>query len=447
MPRTGTEADVSESNLARLATEVEKSGIPWLDRLRESALDRFETLGLPSTREEEWRHTNVAPIAATTFTRASASGGAVSKAELSALALAELGCPRIVMVNGRHAPDLSEVAGLPSGIQVESLAAVLRSRPDEIEPHFGNSARFEDRAFTALNTASFEDGAVITVAPGAMIETPIHVLYLTAAAGVAVVSHPRTLVVVGDNAQASLIESYQSLGDGAYLHNAVTEVTLGQNARLDHVHVQSDGPEAFHIGSIQSLQARDSRWTQHNISFGAKLARHDVGSVLGGEGAEATLNGLYLAVGDQHVDNHTVLVHAKPHCPSHEVYKGILSGHAQAVFNGRIVVRPDAQKTDAKQSNKNMLLTDDAMIHTRPQLEIYADDVKCTHGATIGRLQEEELFYLRARGIGLAEARSILIHGFVGEIFDKIAFDPLRERLAGEALTIMARELGSGEER
>ena len=447
MPRIGTEADVSESNLARLASEVEKSGIPWLDRLRESALDRFETLGLPSTREEEWRHTNVAPIAATTFTRASASGGAVSKAELSALALAELGCPRIVMVNGRHAPDLSEVTGLPSGIQVESLAAVLRSRPDEIEPHFGNSARFEDRAFTALNTASFEDGAVITVAPGAMIETPIHVLYLTAAAGVAVVSHPRTLVVVGDDAQASLIESYQSLGDGAYLHNAVTEVTLGQNARLDHVHVQSDGPEAFHIGSIQSLQARDSRWTQHNISFGAKLARHDVGSVLGGEGAEATLNGLYLAVGDQHVDNHTVLVHAKPHCPSHEVYKGILSGHAQAVFNGRIVVRPDAQKTDAKQSNKNMLLTDDAMIHTRPQLEIYADDVKCTHGATIGRLQEEELFYLRARGIGLAEARSILIHGFVGEIFDKIAFDPLRERLAGEALTIMARELGSGEER
>ena len=447
MARIEIEADVSGSNLARLATEVEKIGIPWLDRLRESALDRFETLGLPSTRVEEWRQTDVAPIAATSFARASASGGAVSKTELSALPLAEIGCPRIVLVNGRHAPDLSEVADLPSGIQVESLAAVLRSRPGEIEPHLGGSAGFEDRAFTALNTASFEDGAVITVAPGATIETPVQVVHLTAAAGAAVVSHPRTLVVVGDNAQASLIESYQSLGDGAYFHNAVTEVSVGRNARLDHVHVQSDGPEAFHVGAIQGLQARDSRWTNHNISFGAKLARHDVGSVLNGEGAEATLNGLYLAVGDQHVDNHTVLVHAKPHCPSHEVYKGILAGRAQAVFNGRIVVRPDAQKTDARQSNQNMLLTDDALVHTRPQLEIYADDVKCTHGATIGRLQEEELFYLRARGIGLVEARSILIRGFVGEIFDRIAFEPLRERLAGEALKIMARELGSGEER
>jgi len=447
MARIGTGADISEANLARLAAEVGKSGIRWLDRLRESALDRFETVGLPSPAEEEWRHTSVAPIAATPFARASASGGAVSMAELSALPLAELGCPRIVLVNGRHDPALSEVSGLPSGIRVESLAAVLRSRPDEIEPHLGGRASIEDRAFTALNTASFEDGAVITVAPDAVIETPVHVLHLTAVAGVAVVSHPRTLVVVGDNAQASLIECYLGHGDGAYLHNSVTEVTLGRNACLDHVHVQADGAKAFHVGAIQTHQARDSRWAHHNISLGAKLARHDVGSLLNGEGAEATLNGLYVAVGDQHVDNHTVLVHAKPHCPSHELYKGILSGRAKAVFNGRIVVRPDAQKTDARQSNKNILLTDDALVHTRPQLEIYADDVKCTHGATIGRLQEEALFYLRARGIGLAEARSILIHGFVGEIFDRVAFDPLRERLAGEALTIMARELGHGEER
>jgi Fe-S cluster assembly protein SufD len=441
----GTGTDVSDSNLARLAAEVDNSGVAWLDRLRGSALERFESLGLPATTQEEWRQTNVAPIAATPFERASSAGDAVSKAEMAGLPLADLDCPRIVLVNGRYDAGLSEIEALPPGLRVGSLAAALRSRPGEIEPLLACHAGFQDRAFTALNTAAFEDGAVVTVAAGAAIETPIHVLHISAATGVAVVSHPRTLVVLEDNAQASLIESYLGLGDGAYLHNAVTEVTLGRNAHLDHAHVQAETPSAYHIGTIQAHQARDSRYANHNISFGSALARHDVGSVLDGEGAEATLNGLYLAVGEQHVDNQTVLVHAEPHCPSHELYKGILSGRARAVFNGRIVVRPGAQQTDARQSNKNMLLSDDALIHTRPQLEIYADDVKCTHGATIGRLQEEELFYLRARGIGLAEARSILIRGFVGEVLEGVAYEPLREKLADRALTIMARELGSGE--
>jgi Fe-S cluster assembly protein SufD len=444
MAATGTGADVSDSNLARLAAEVETGGPSWLGRLRRSALERFEKLGLPPTTLEEWRQTSVAAIASTRFERASAAGRAVSKAELATLPLADLGCPRIVFVNGIHVPELSGIDGLPSGLRVESLAAIAGSRGDEIEPLLARQAGFEDRAFTALNTASFEDGAVVTVEAGAAVETPVHVLHVSAPADDPVATHPRTLVVLEDNARASLIESYQGLEGSVYLHNAVTEVILGQNAHLDHVHVQAETPEAFHIGSIEALQARDSRYANHNISFGSALARHDIASVLDGEGAEATLNGLYLAVGNQHVDNHTMLVHAEPHCPSHELYKGILSGRAQAVFNGRIVVRPGAQQTDARQSNKNMLLTDDALIHTRPQLEIYADDVKCTHGATIGRLQEEELFYLRARGIGLAEARSILIRGFVGDVLEKVAYEPLRERLAGEALAIMARELGEG---
>jgi Fe-S cluster assembly protein SufD len=446
MARIGTGGDISELHLGRLAAELDKSGIPWLDRLRASALERFETLGLPSTRLEAWRVTNVAPIAETPFARASAAGHEVSEGDLSAFPLTTLGCPRIVLVNGRHDAALTELDELPSGVRVESLAEAVRSRSDEVEPHLGRHAPIQDRAFAALNTASFEDGAVITVANGAVVETPIHVVHVTAGNDLAVASHPRTLIVVEGNAQASVIESYLGLGDRVYLHNAVSEVVLGSNAVLDHVHVQTEAPGAFHIGTIQASLARDSRYANHNVSFGASLARHDIGSVLGGEGAEAILNGLYLAVGDQHVDNHTILEHAEPHCPSHELYKGILSGRAQAVFNGRIVVRPGAQKTDARQSNKNMLLTDEALIHTRPQLEIYADDVKCTHGATIGRLQEDALFYLRARGIGLAEARSILIHGFIGEILDGIAYRPLREHLAREALAIMARELRSGEE-
>jgi Fe-S cluster assembly protein SufD len=252
------------------------------------------------------------------------------------------------------------------------------------------------------------------------------------------------LVVVGERAEAELIEVYASRNGGAYLTNAVTEVSLGEGAILYHDRVQWESRSAYHVGAIQTCLARGANYVGHNISFGAALARHDIGGKLDGEGAEATLNGMYLARGEQHVDNHTTLEHASSHCPSHELYKGILADRAKAVFNGRIIVRPGAQKTDAKQSNRNLLLSDDALVHTRPQLEIYADDVRCTHGATVGQLDDDALFYLRARGIGADEARSILIYAFASDIFDRIRHAPLRDRLESEMMTMVGEVLAPG---
>ncbi len=444
MARTGSEqTQLADSNLGELAAATPAAEVLWLQRLRKEALRHFETLGLPTQRDEDWRQTHLAPIAATRFIRPEAPP-TLTASDLESLPLAGLDCPRIVLVNGRFDPTLSDLENLPAGVRVESLAGALADRPEQLETLIGSVASVEDRAFTALNAASFEDGTVVSVSDGAVVETPVHILHVAVAGPQAPAIQPRTLLLAGNSSQASIIESYLSVGDGVYLTNAVTEVVLGENAILDHVRIQDESETAYHIGAVRSHQARDSTYTNHNISFGSALARHDIGSVMDGEGAEATLNGLYLASGRQHVDNHTILDHAKPHCPSHELYKGILAGRAQAVFNGRIIVRPDAQKTNAKQSNKTMLLSNDALIHTRPQLEIYADDVKCTHGATIGHMEDEALFYLRARGIGLTEARSILVFGFISDIVDRIAYRPLRERLVERAVAMVLGELTSG---
>jgi Fe-S cluster assembly protein SufD len=446
MARTRTEpTGASDSNLAELAAATPAAEVLWLQRLRKAALQRFETIGLPTPQDEDWRLTNLAPIAATRFIRPD-STPRLNASDLEPLGFAGLDCPRIVLVNGRFDQSLSNLDDLPRGVRVESLAQALASRPQELEALIGSVASHESRAFTALNAAAFEDGTVVTVSKGVAAEVPVHILHLTVAGDEHPAIQPRTLVVAGESSQAAIVESYLAVGDGVYLTNAVTEIVLGENAVLDHVRIQGESKNAFHIGAVQVRQARNSNYTNHNVSFGSALARHDIGSVLDGEGAEATLNGLYLTSGSQRVHNHTVLDHAKPHCPSHELYKGILAGRSQAVFNGRIIVRQDAQKTDAKQSNKSMLLSNEALIHTRPQLEIYADDVKCTHGATIGHLEDEALFYMRARGIGLSEARSILILGFISDIVDRISYRPLREQLVERAATMVLGELLPGEQ-
>jgi Fe-S cluster assembly protein SufD len=422
-----TESVAERASLRQRFETIEpelSAGAPaWLRALRHEALERFEVLGIPGPGDEEWRNTPLGPIAQTTFERAGAVRGS-----------ATLGSSgdwhRIVLWNGRLAANLSSLEALPAGVEVGSLAEVWRTSPERIEPHFSKIATFRERPFAAINTAFFEDGAFVFVPPGTVVDRPIVVFHMTPEFDRPTVVHPRSLIVVGDGSEAVVWESYAGTSEVPYLTNAVTEISIGANAKLEHVRTESEAAIAYHIGVVLARQGRDSRLVSHNVSVGASLARHDVGSVLTAPGGTCLLNGLYLAEGSRVVDNHTFLDHAADHCDSFELYKGIVSGRARAVFNGRIIVRPDAQKTDAKQSNRNLLLSDEATVHTRPQLEIYANDVRCTHGATIGRLDADALFYLRSRGIGEAEARDVLIHAFLKELLDRVPAPSIRASLA-----------------
>jgi Fe-S cluster assembly protein SufD len=281
----------------------------------------------------------------------------------------------------------------------------------------------------ALNTAFAEDGALIEIPRGLVVEEPIHLLFVSTPGTEPAVSHPRNLILAGRESQATIIEAYVGLGDGVYFTNAVSEIVTAEGAVIDHYKLQGESEKAFHVATVQGLQERSSSLNSHNLSFGAALTRNDVNSVLDAEGAECTLNGLFVVAGRQHVDNHTTLDHAKPHCNSHELYKGILDGQAVGVFNGKIMVRKEAQKTNAIQSNKNLLLSEGAVINTKPQLEIYADDVRCTHGATVGQLDRDALFYMQTRGIAREAARDLLTYAFAGDLFDRVNVATVRNRL------------------
>ena len=304
-----------------------------------------------------------------------------------------------------------------------------------MEPYLGRLAPPDRQAFTALNTGFLHDGAFVWIPPGTIVEQPISLLFVSASPDTASVSHPRVLIVAGDRSQVRIVESYVGPQGQEYFTNAFTEVAVGAGAVVDHYKLQRESQRAYHIGSMYVHGTRDSSFSSHSIAFGGALVRNEVVVVLDGEGGNYTLNGLYLADGGRLIDNHTTIDHAKPHCNSHELYKGILSGHARAVFNGKIIVRPDAQKTDAKQTNKALLLSDDARINTKPQLEIFANDVKCTHGAAVGQLDEEAIFYLRARGLDLQQARDILIHAFAGDVLNRIRIEPLRKLLEEQLLS------------
>jgi Fe-S cluster assembly protein SufD len=409
-------------------TQGLRSGTPaWLQTLRDEAIARFRGQGFPTTRDEEFRFTNIAPIAGGHF-------GEAGDAPASAAALKRehvvpgLDAHELVFVNGRFAPALSAVGALPAGVRVTSFAELLHTEPGLVEPHVGRAIKFETQAFTALNTALASDGAVVIVPNDVIVDKPIHVLYLTDSA-TPIAAHPRTLIVAGRHSQAHVIESYAGAEGQRYFTNAVTEVIGGEGSQLEHCRVQRESLEAFHVSSTHLRLARSAVFASENVALGGSIARNDVNAVLDGEGINCTLNGLYLVDGDRLVSNHTTIDHAKPHCESHELYKGILDDRGKGVFNGKIFVRLDAQKTDAKQTNQVLLLSDDATINTKPQLEIFADDVKCTHGATVGQLSEEQLFYLKARGIGESHARAILIHAFASDIVERIQVEPLREHL------------------
>jgi Fe-S cluster assembly protein SufD len=336
--------------------------------------------------------------------------------------------PRIVLVNGRRAAGIPAAGGL-EGIQVGSLATAVEAEPEAVQPYLARCARYAQHALVALNTACFEDGVVVRIPRGRAVETPLYVLHVTAAEGGPAAWHPRTLVVAGRDSRARIIEGYLGLNGEVSFTNAVTEAVLEEGAVLDYTKLEAEGEAAFHFGALHVRQARASSFASHSISLGGRLVRHEIGVALEGEGAEATLNGLYLAGGQRHVDNYTTLDHAQPHCPSRELYKGVLGGKAHAVFHGRILVRQEAQKTDAIQRNKNLLLSADAVIDTKPQLEIYADDVRCTHGATVGQVDAEAVFYLRSRGIAREEARGLLTLAFASEMIERVAWERLRERL------------------
>jgi Fe-S cluster assembly protein SufD len=421
------------------ALEQRPEGGPrWLEDLRSRGAARFAALGIPTVRDEEWRFTNAAPIGAVDFAPAGQISGTAER--LTGFAYTDAPV-RLVIVNGRFDTTLSRTKGLPQGVHSGSLAAAMKDDADVVQRYFGQLADFTNRSFVALNTAFVQDGAFVHIADGVVVDTPIHVIFVSGADGSTVMAHPRTLIVAGANAQARVIESYIGARGEAYFTNAVSEIFVGENAGIDHYKVQEESLDAFHVGSLHAHTSRSARFSSHSFTLGGRLARNDTFAILDGEGGDCTLNGLYLADRERLVDNHTTIDHAKPHCGSHEVYKGILGGASRAVFNGKIIVRQDAQKTDAKQTNRALLLTDGATINTKPQLEIFADDVKCTHGAAIGQLDDEAIFYLRARGLTYAEARDMLIHAFAAQILEGVRVEPLRAALEAELFEQLAKDL------
>jgi len=417
--------------------------------LRRRAFERFTALGIPTTRDEAWRFTNVAPIANTAFALAAPAERAAAAAHVAPHAATGVGAGQaLLFVNGSHVAPASDVSALPAGVEVTSLADVLAADAgvatrQAVESHLAAVAGIENEGFTALNTALLRDGAVVHVPANTVVEQPIQLLFVTSPppGGAPVMTHPRVLVVVGENAQVRLVESYGGGGESAYLTNAVTEVVAGPGAVVDHYKTVRESPAAYHIASMHVRLGRAASFSSHAVTLEGAIVRNDAQALLDGEGIECTLNGLYLATGRRLVDNHTTIHHAQPHCSSHELYKGILNGAARAVFNGKIIVAIDAQKTDAKQSNKALLLSEDAQINTKPELEIFADDVKCTHGATVGQLDEDALFYLRARGLGLEQARNVLVHAFASDLLNRIAIAPIREQLED---LLLAQLPGSG---
>ena len=400
---------------------------PWLRELREGAIGRFVELGFPSTRQEEWRFTSVHPIAETAFALAPAPSFRVpSAAEVAPFVVDG---PRAVFVNGNYVASLSTTQGLPTSVWFGSLWQVLQTNPDLVRAHLARYARADAHGFAALNAAFIKDGGFVYVPAKTIAPEPLQLLFLTVAGADQPVSHPRNLIVFEREGGGQVVETYASLDGGTYLTNAVTELVLGDGAHAHHGRIQRESERGYHIATNLSHQGRDSRLVSTTVALGSALSRHHVSAVLDGTGAFLLLNGLSVLGGRQHVDHHTSIDHAKPHGESHEFFNGVFDAESRGVFNGRIIVRPGAQRTDSKQTNNNLLLSATARADSQPQLEIYADDVKCTHGSTVGPLDQTALFYLKSRGLGSEEARGLLTYGFGAEILDRVEIPGVREQL------------------
>lgn len=434
-----TEAVASHfDDYRRLQGSLPGQGLAWLQQLREGALRRFSERGYPTPRDEAWRYTNVAPLLRQSFVPAQiAARREVTRTDLADALFGAPGMSRAVFIDGSFAAALSDLTALPPGVEVRSLRAVLEQDGTSVEGLLANRPLDEPRGFAELNTAFMADGAFIRLAPAVLLDDPVHLLYVSTAAGQPTVSYLRNVVVAGRGSRCSVVEHYVSLGDMSSLCNVTTRVVVERDAVLEHYKLNEEGDGAHHFAGLQVEQAENSRYTSHNIAAGGRLIRNDLRIELAGAGAESVLNGLYLGRGRQHIDNHTVIEHRVPHCTSREWYKGVLDERARGVFGGHVIVRQDAQKTDALQMNHNLLLSDEAEVDTRPQLEIYADDVKCSHGSTVGQLNPDALFYLRARGIGETLARRLLVSAFAQDIVGRFGSAPLRawaERLIAARL-------------
>jgi len=424
-----------------LATEGAAEEPAWLAEARSAAMARFETLGFPTPKNEDWHYTSVAPIADADFRVLRGPSGEVAADQLAPVTFGHPEWPTLVFVNGRCSAELSSLDALPAGVRVMTLAEALREDAPLLERYLTRIAGYETQAFTALNTALMQDGAVVHVGRDVASDVPVHLIFVTDAYGARGAMHLRNLIVAERHSKATVIESYVSVGPPRYFTNTVTEVEVEAGATLTHYKVQRESPRAYHVGTVEARQERDSHYVSFSFATGAALSRTNVYTLLAGEGCGSTLNGLYMVDGDQHVDHQTRIEHAQPNCFSREVYKGILDGSSRAVFNGKVYVHPIAQKTDGKQSNNNLLLSDRAHVNTKPRLEIFADDVKCTHGATVGRIDETALFYMKSRGIDRETARKLLTYAFAADVLETIEVEAVREGL--EQLTL-ERFTGNG---
>ena len=413
----------------------------WLRELRARGAERFAAVGFPTTRDEDWKYTSAAPIADLDVRAIAEPGGEVTRDSLVPFTFGDVGAAwtTLVFVNGRYDADLSTAGVASDGVRVLPLAEAREEMGDVVRDTLGSICAVEQNAFISLNTALHADGAVISLEKDAVAAAPIHLLFVSDAAAAKGASHPRILVVAGRNAKATVIESYVATGEAVYFTNAVTEISLADGASVTHLKVQRESPRAYHVGTVDARQGRDSHFVSFSFATGAALSRTNVWTILGGEGCGATLNGLYMADGAQHVDHQTRIEHQKENCYSREVYRGVLDDAAHGVFNGKVYVHPEAQKTDGKQENHTLLLSPRAQIDTKPQLEIFADDVKCTHGATVGRIDELALFYMKSRGIDRDTARRLLVYAFAADVLEQIELTPVREGLEALALRRFTR--------
>lgn len=400
----------------------------WLAEARLAALQWVGEHGFPTHKNEDWKYTGLAPILAVPFDAATVASGTRVTAEMIDAAAVDLGGPRLVFVNGHFVSEFSRLTGLPAGAVVTTVAAVLASGPERLEPFFAHEPGVR-HAFAAFNDALAEDGAFIHLESGAIVDEPIQLVFFSDAGEIPLVSSPRSVIVAASGSRATIVETYAGIDSDVYCTNAVTELVLAEDAQIEHYKVQNEPVTAFHVALLSVRQGRNSRFSSRSVMLGASIARHEVRVLLDGVGAEVNLDGVYLPQGDQLHDNTIFVDHAATDCTSHQLYKGVLDGRAHGVFNGHIMVRHGADGTDANQNNKNLLLSDRAEVDTRPRLEIYTDDVKCTHGAAVGQMDEEALLYLQARGIPLEEARGLLIYAFVHEMVDRIAIEQLRTQL------------------
>ncbi|MDQ6785026.1 MAG: Fe-S cluster assembly protein SufD [Actinomycetota bacterium] len=414
----------------------------WLTEARRAAFEWVAEHGFPTLKDEDWRYTRLGPILDIPFEPAAAGmGHRLSSSTIDELA-ADLGGTRLVFINGHFAPELSSLAELPEGATVTNLASVLAEEAERLEPFLSRPFGPHHHAFTALNAALAEDGAFVHLRAGTTVDEPIQLVFFSDAAAAPLVSSPRSLVLAGPGSQVTIVETYVGVPGEVYCTNAVTEVVLEEGAQVEHYKVQDESETAFHLALVDVRQGRGSRFSSHSVALGSSIARHEVRVGLEAEGAEVSLNGLYMPRGDQHHDNPILIEHAAPHCTSRQLYKGVVDGRGHGVFNGHIIVHPGAAGTDASQTNKNLLLSDHAEVDTRPRLEILADDVKCTHGATVGRLDEDAVFYLRSRGVPHLAARGLLICAFANEMVERLRPEPLRSRVE----KLVAHRLATGDD-